>query len=325
MHFDNDVVLSSRVRLARNIKDYPYTARLDENGAKEIIERVRSALGDEYTACGFSSFDMDKAWSYVEKHNVSREFAKMHLPHELFEKDDTKLMVCEEDHIRLQVIKRGFLLEECYNEALETDEKLLSSLKIDYSERLGYLTHCPTNLGTAMRVSAMLFLPALCKNRMLKSIIAQSDKLGLVIRGLYGEGSACGAYIYQISNRESLGVSEAQIITKVKHIVEQIISFERAEREKIKESSGIFLEDKAARSLGILKHARLMSSEEFYEHYAQLRLAICIGIIGDTEIEKLDDLFDEVTPHSLCVMLNKEMNEGERDIARANHIREYLG
>jgi len=321
---NNDVVLSTRVRFARNIKDYPYKDRLEENAAKEIIERVRNALGDEYTAAGFESFDRNKSFSYVENHIVSREFAKMVLPHELFEKGDTKLMVCEEDHIRLQVIKKGFSLDECYTEALETDNKLLSSLKIDYNERLGYLTHCPTNLGTGMRVSVMLFLPALYKTKMLKSIISQSDKLGLTIRGMYGEGSGSGAYLYQISNRETLGVSEKEIISKLKHIVEQIITFERGEREEMKKKSGILLEDRISRALGTLKYAKLLSSEEFFELYAQLRLGVSLGIIDSVDTQTLDKLFSEVTPHTLCAFYNKEMNEGERDIARAEYIKNKL-
>jgi len=321
---NNDVVLSTRVRFARNIKDYPYKDRLDENAAKEIIERVKNALGDEYTAAGFESFDRNKSFSYVENHIVSREFAKMVLPHELFEKGDTKLMVCEEDHIRLQVIKKGFSLDECYTEALETDNKLLSSLKIDYNERLGYLTHCPTNLGTGMRVSVMLFLPALYKTKMLKSIISQSDKLGLTIRGMYGEGSGSGAYLYQISNRETLGVSEKEIISKLKHIVEQIITFERGEREEMKKKSGILLEDRISRALGTLKYAKLLSSEEFFELYAQLRLGVSLGIIDSVDTQTLDKLFSEVTPHTLCAFYNKEMNEGERDIARAEYIKNKL-
>lgn len=324
MYKNNDVVLSTRVRFARNLKDYPYTRRLDENGAKEIIERVRGALGDEYTACGFDKLEKNAAFSYAERHIVSREFVKTKLPHELFEKGDTKLMVCEEDHIRLQVIKQGFDLDECYNEALETDNRLLSSLKIDYNERLGYLTHCPTNLGTGMRVSVMLFIPALCKSNMLKSIINQSDKLGLTIRGMYGEGSGSGAYLYQISNRETLGVSETEIIAKLKRIVEQIISFEHSERENMKKRSGILLDDRIHRALGTLKYAKLISTEEFFELYAQLRLGVCLGMIESVDTEILDKLFCEVTPHTLCSYYGKEMNEGERDIARAEYIKNKL-
>ncbi|MBR5514595.1 MAG: ATP--guanido phosphotransferase [Clostridia bacterium] len=318
MYRDIDTVISSRVRLARNLKDYPYMSRIDKNGALEIIERVKNALGDGYSMVDYENVSVNKALSQTEKHEISREFALAKHPHALFSKDDTKIMVCEEDHIRLQVIKRGFMLEECYKEALESDLLLLNKLNIDYSDTLGYLTQCPTNLGTAMRVSVMMFLPGICISEKLKTIVSQLDKLGLTIRGMYGEGSESGAYIYQISNRETLGISEEKIIAKVSDIVTQITEIERKSRNQLKEKNALVLEDKISRAMGTLKYAKIMSSEEFARLYALVRLGT------ETDEEKLDILFSDVMPHTLCEYCNKALNEYERDIQRANYIKNNI-
>ncbi|MBE6687084.1 MAG: ATP--guanido phosphotransferase [Ruminococcaceae bacterium] len=316
---DLDTVISSRIRFARNLKDYPYTSRLDENGAKEIIDRVSKALGNEYEARNFEKLSHNERMSLVEKHDVSLDFVRSVLPRELFVKDDTKIMVCEEDHIRLQVIKNGSSLEECYNEAVCTDKLLNEKLNIDYNDTLGYLTHCPTNLGTAMRASVMMFLPGISITAKLKSIALQLDKLGLTIRGMYGEGSEPGAYIYQISNRETLGISEEKVISKINDIVTQITEIERKTRDELKKRNGISLEDKISRAEGTLKYAKMISSKEFSELYALIRMG------GDHDISRLDSLFCEVMPYSLCVNYNKSLNESERDIYRAEYIQKAFG
>lgn len=315
---DLDTVISTRVRFARNLKDYPYTNRLDENGAKEIIERIENALGDKYIKTDMTSVSLSHAMSLVEKHIISREFAKSNLPRALFTKDDVKLMVCEEDHIRLQVIKIGFAIDECFSDALECDNKLLSKLNIDYSEALGYLTQCPTNLGTAMRVSVMMFIPGICLSSKLKALVSQLDKLGITIRGMYGEGSESGACIYQISNRETLGVKEEKVIEKIRDIVLQITDIERKARNELFKKGGISLEDKISRAMGTLNYAKCISSKEFCELYALVRMK------GEYDLEKLDSLFCNVMPYSLCEHYEKTLNETQRDIARAEYIQKNI-
>ncbi len=317
---DIDVVLSSRIRFARNIKDYPFAARLDATSCREIIEKVEGVL-DGFVKTDFTDMDSVEAQSYVEAHRVSSNFAVARLPHALLEKGDTRVMVCEEDHIRLQVIKQGFMLEDAYNEALLTDDRLTSALRIAYDEKLGYLTHCPTNLGNAMRASVMMFLPALAMSGELKGIVSQLSKLGITVRGLYGEGSSAHGYIYQISNARTMGVSETEAISRLSDVVTQIITHERNARERIKAAGdGSF--DPICRAYGTLKYARIMTSSEFIELYARVRLGIAIGIIDEIGYASIDSLFTAVMP---CTLIRgTRMTEAQRDRKRAEVVRNRL-
>lgn len=324
MKINNEVVISSRVRFARNLKDYPYLSRLDKTCAQEIIEKVGNALGNDYKAAGFASFDSMKALSYMENHKVSREFTEVTLPHELFEKGDIKCMVCEEDHIRLQCIKKGFDLDAAYAEAVAADNELTNKLKIDYDSKLGYLTHCPTNLGSAMRASVMVFLPGLAIKRQLGSIVSQLDKLGFTVRGIYGEGSNAAAYIYQISNRETMGVEEKKLVGSINGIVERIIELENEARAQILSVDKTAFEDKVMRALGIMSYARKMTSKEFMALYADVRLGICCGVIDEISTNELDELFGEVMPATLISSSNEELNEVQRDIKRAQIVRSKI-
>lgn len=317
---DIDVVLSSRIRFARNIKDYPFATGLDITSCKEIIERVEGALPD-YHKTDFTDMPALKAQVYVERHDVSPEFAASSMPHALLEKDDTKVMVCEEDHIRLQVIKQGFSVREAFSEACAADDILLDKLRIAYDEELGFLTHCPTNLGSGMRASVMMFLPALTMSRELGGIVSQISKLGLTIRGIYGEGSEAKGYLYQISNSETMGVTEEATVDKLCEIVTQIIDYERKARERIR-SGGIRNADPMTRALGTMLYASVISSREFMELYAKVRLGISIGVVEDIGYLALDELFISVMPASLCD--GRNMTETERDEARARVIKEKL-
>lgn len=323
---DNDVALSSRIRFARNIVDYPFTEKCDAISAKEIIEKIRAALGDGYNEVDFSSLDDIEAGAYVENHSVSRDFVSSKLPHSLFVDVDNKVkvMACEEDHIRLQAISKGFSLEEAYRMACETDDKLSGSLNIAYDERIGYLTHCPTNLGCAMRASVMLFLPALTAQNKMRSLISQLSKLGLAIRGLYGEGSDALGCLYQVSNQESLGVSEESIISKLNEIIAQVIQLERTARTELYEGSPDAVTDRSLRSLGIFKYSHLLDSAEFMRCYADVRMGISLNIIKDIDYDTIDRAFTEVMPYTLMKRSGKKMNERERDLARARRIKELV-
>ena len=206
---ENDVVISSRIRFARNIADYPFINKCDETSAKEIIEKIRKTLGESFKEIDFSSIDEIDAVSYVESHGVSRDFIKLKLPHSLFVDPDKKIkiMACEEDHIRLQVIYDGFTLDSAYNDACKIDDLLSLNLNIAYDETLGYLTQCPTNIGCAMRASVMMFLPALTMAGKINGLANQLSKIGLTMRGLYGEGTAAQGSLYQISNQITLGIT----------------------------------------------------------------------------------------------------------------------
>ena len=212
---NDGIVLATRVRLARNLADYPFSGRLTSAGASEIIEKVRSAL-PEYGSVSFSSLSQAEAHSYVERHYVSPAFTDRRLPRTLLtgEGERVQIMVCEEDHLRIQSFVPGFDPQSAFESDCKADELLCTKLKIAFDGELGYLTQCPTNLGNAMRVSAMMFLPALSLGGRIEGLAPGLNKLGMTVRGMYGEGSRADGYVYQISNSGSLGMSESDIIKK---------------------------------------------------------------------------------------------------------------
>ena len=322
-----DTVVSSRVRFARNLADYPFFSKLTAKDAKEIIKKVGEVLGDGYTVRDFTKMPAVNAEKFVEDHVISPEFAGCTLPHALYEGGDNgcvKVMVIEEDHIRIQSIKPGFALDEAYKSALACDEMINEGLNIAYDDELGYLTHCPTNLGTAMRASVMMFLPALQRSGRLGEIVPQLSKLGMTIRGMYGEGSDSGASLFQISNQITLGVDEETVISKLGRIVEQISDYERKARERYFSGAGDKFEDTVWRSVGIMKYARAMSSEEYMKHYSNIRLGISAGIVTGLTEEQLDAGFPEEMPANVIFRAGKQLSDPERDTARAAHIREIM-
>ena len=249
-----DTVISSRVRLARNIKGYPFPSRLDANSANEIIEKISAPLESAgFRRINFSDISPIMATSYVERHYVSPEFATMETPHTLLlqETNGIALMLCEEDHLRIQSILSGLSLDEAYQNASAIEKRLDADFDFAYSDHLGYLTHCPSNLGTGMRASVMMFLPALSRAGYIASLAAQLAKLGLAMRGLFGEGSGSAGCMYQISNQITLGVSESEILGKLTEAVRQISESELQTRKNIAEDVLDKLTDKVARSVYI--------------------------------------------------------------------------
>lgn len=325
----NDVVISTRVRLARNLSDYPFATKLDAAAAREIIDKVASALKPH----GFALTDMTavtplEAQSYVEKHIISTEFAKKKSPHALLLSDalSVAVMVCEEDHIRLQCLLPGFELERAYENACKVDDILDEALNLAYDEKLGYLTHCPTNLGTGIRASVMVFLPALTMTSQISGLSAQLSKIGLTIRGLYGEGSASKATLYQISNQVTLGITEEDTLKKLKEIISKISEDEMRLRREIFKASEDALTDKILRSVGALRYARLISSEEFFSLYADIRLGISLGIVKDIAYPGLDPLLYEAMPASLVLKFGDNFSkettsEQIRDRMRATFLK----
>ena len=324
-----DTVLSSRIRFARNLCGYPFEGKLSTEGAKEIIEKVDSSLSGQ----GFSRHDFFegatvKAASLVEKHYVSREFASKKSPHSLLinESTSTSVMICEEDHIRLQTILPGLALTEAYEIASKYDDILDASLDIAYDEELGYLTHCPTNLGTGIRASVMMFLPALTMGGRISFIASQLSKIGLTMRGMFGEGSESKGGIYQISNQITLGITEEDTIKKLGDMIAQINEQERKLRSSIRGENLERLRDTALRSEGVLKYAHMLSSSEFIEHFSNIRLGIALGIITDISYVTLGKLFIESMPATLSLSQKETpKTDSERDRARARLCREALG
>jgi protein arginine kinase len=323
---ENDVVISSRVRFARNLQGYPFEERLSAERAEEIIEKTAKALGDEFRRTNMADVTPLMAESMVEKHFISREFASKKTPHALFvnENKSLYLMALEEDHLRLQCILPGLALRDAYRFAVEADEQLEAALPIAFDRQLGYLTHCPTNLGTGMRASVMLFLPALTEQGYMPSLTHRLTKLGLTIRGLYGEGSGTRGSLYQISNQVTLGLSEEDILTKLEETVSTIIEKERAARSLTGEGAAI-REDRIRRAEGILRYATRISSSEFFSLFESLKLGVALGIIDSIKPETLHTLLFHVLPATLTLSEGGAPGDGAaRDAARAAYIKRVL-
>lgn len=324
-------VISTRVRLARNLKDYPFPCRLSEQGRKKVIEKVTSAIRDSNSsiASDFNLIKLDdlteaQGVSLVERHLVSPEFiSETEGRALLLSKDESmSIMINEEDHIRLQVITDGLSLEQAYDTADKLDTLLDENLEFAFDDKLGYLTQCPTNLGTGMRASVMLHLPAHEKSRTIGRIAGNLSKLGLTIRGAYGEGSEPSGSLYQLSNQVTLGISEKAAIENLENITKQLVSQEQQARERLAKS--IDIQDSVSRSLGLLKSAMVMTHDEALKLLSNVRFGILSGQIKDVTAEVVDSLMEKIEPATLMVNSGKNLSAQERDIERAKILREAL-
>lgn len=326
---DGDVVISTRVRLARNIAGIPFPGTASAEQLRRVNDMVHDALcqtaaGKDLRRIKLDSLGSNEINSMVECHVISPEFAKNRPGRELLVSQDesVSIMLCEEDHIRLQIMGQGLQLAEAFDMADKLDTLLGQCLELAYDEKLGYLTACPTNLGTGLRVSAMMHLPAIEATGALKRISDSIGKLGLTIRGLYGEGSGSKGALYQISNRETLGVSEKDTIDKLSDMLGKIVEIERAERQKLMSKPEIA--DKVWRSLGILRTARMLSGDEFAGLFSAVRLGASTGELDGVDIGRLTCLFIESQPATLMLRCGRDMTAQERDSARAELVRKVL-
>lgn len=322
---ESDTVLSSRIRFARNLAEYPFGSRLTAEKANEIIDKVAPVLENGgFNKIDFTKLTATEALSYVEKHYVSREFAEKRAPHALMlnEPCGYAVMLCEEDHLRMQCILPGLALEDAYTSLCKLDDLIDESFDVAYDEDLGYLTHCPTNLGTGMRASVMMFLPALTMAGRINGLANQLSKIGLTMRGLYGEGTAAQGSIYQISNQITLGITEEDSIKKLSDVIKQITENEKSLRKLINEDKNPKLIDRICRAEGTLRHAYMISSSEFISLFADVRLGIDLGIIKDVDYKTLGQLFIEVMPATLALSEKKTpKTEKDRDVLRAKRIK----
>lgn len=324
---EGDVVISTRVRLARNLEDYPFPCRLTVKGKDKVCEEIKNAiLSDDSWGFGYTQmkdFTRAQAVSLAERHLISPEFASDRAGRALLLTDDeaVSIMLCEEDHIRLQVMMSGLALKEAFSVADKIDNIISSKLNYAYDDRIGYLTQCPTNLGTAMRASVMLHLPALTRCGQIGKLASTVSKLGLVIRGAYGEGSSPRGDIYQLSNQITLGISEESALNNLQSITLQLVAQERAAAEKLIENP--IEEDRIFRAWGILKNARVLSGDEFMELSSLVRMGISNKAI-DYDIAKLNELTIRVQPATINAAEGKELTSQQRDVLRAMWVREAL-
>lgn len=321
----SDVVLSTRIRLARNLADYPFPARLDTKSRIAVNEIVRDAVP---AAAGLKYIEMKtltqaQIVSLAERHLISPEFASSTDGRALLlsDSEEISVMLEEEDHIRLQVMKPGLSLAEAYAEADRLDSAINEHVKFAFDERLGYLTECPTNLGTGMRASVMLHLPALTALGRMNTLASTVSKLGLTIRGAYGEGSASMGDLYQLSNQVTLGITEKGAIENLKTIVLQLASQERAARAELLKN--VETEDMIYRAYGVLKSARLLGTKEFMQLASRVRMGAVGGLLG-IDPKLLNELMVSMQPASLNAQAGKILDARERDILRAKTVRERL-
>jgi protein arginine kinase len=330
---DSDVVISSRVRLARNLEKYPFSEKITEEQAIALVNEVKgitSSLSDKanrkFYACNISTLsEIDKS-AMVERHIVSPLLAeKQQTTGLILSEDETiSVMINEEDHVRIQAIVGGMNLGLAYKEADKIDDIAYDILHFAYDEKYGYLTSCPTNAGTGIRASCMVFLPALTSARLIQKLIEEVGKYGVTIRGIYGEGTKSLGSIYQISNQKTMGISEYEIIENLKRIVAQVVKQERKRREYMLSVSADEIEDQVYRSYGILKYARQISSDDAMTLLSQLKFGADCGLIQFDREFNVHKLMMGVQPGSLQWTLGKNVGSTTRDQSRAEYIRKEL-
>ncbi len=321
------VVISSRIRLARNLADYPFPCRMTEAQRAEVAEKVRLAvknLPEEFLFVSMDSLNELDTVAMVERHLISPDFADSCKGRALaVTKDESiSIMINEEDHLRIQVIKPGLSLAEAYEIADRIDTALDRELHFAFDKKLGYLTQCPTNLGTGMRASVMMHLCALGESHAVSRIAGNLAKLGFVIRGTYGEGSGASSSLYQLSNQVTLGISEKSAIENLMNICNQLTESELNTRSRLMES--MEFQDKISRSMGILLTARLITQAEAVKLLSNVRMGITEGIIDNVTVDTIDKLMISIQPASLMRAHGKKLTPSERDKARAELIRETL-
>lgn len=330
---DDDLVLSSRIRLARNLKGIPFPHKLDDEKGKEVIKLVEDAfytkadLKDKYTTKCLWDSDVMANRFYFEKHLISPKLlANSSKSAFIIDNDETvSLMINEEDHLRLQCINGGLNMDETYKMADKIDNLLEENLDYAFDEKLGYLTTCPTNLGTGLRASVMIHLPTLTLNNEIEEILNALSQVGMTIRGLYGEGSKAFGNIYQISNQITLGLSEEDIINNLEAVVNQIINQEKLSRQRNLKNHRNEIEDKIFRALGVLRSSILMGTSECLSLLSSVRFGVETGIIKDVDKSILNALLVETQPAALQSINDIKLSEKDRDFNRAKLIREKLG
>jgi len=328
---DSDVVISSRVRIARNISGYPYTNMNDINSLTNLMEELNNIIDKIKKQLGLTWIDLrntspiDKL-CYIENHLMSMEMLGGDLQGALvLNKDDSlSVMINEEDHLRIQSILPGRQLEMAYKICDDFEQRLGTKLNYSYDEKLGFLTSCPTNVGTGLRVSAMMHLPALTQTGAIKKILEACAKMGVAVRGAYGESSKAEGNIFQISNQVTLGYCEEEIIENMLHIINQIIEKERNLRQKILNSDKISLEDKIFRAYGILANTRRIESNEAMELMSWVRLGIDIKVIDFINPINMNKLLVELQPGNIQKRAGGELHPAQRDEKRADLCRQMM-
>lgn len=324
----NSTIISTRLRLARNIDGLPFPHKLAEIPARQITDQVERALSpvDKFTRYDVSDISRLDGTILQEKHLISPDLLQdSPFGAALISADENvSIMVNEEDHIREQVILSGLSLDQAYDRVNRIDDVLSKNLNFAYDRRFGYLTSCTTNLGTGMRASVMMFLPALTIENMIDACITDVGRLNMTVRGVYGEGSKADGYLYQVSNQRTLGLKESDILDSVKSAINHIVDAELRARQLLKRDEAE-LKDKIYRAWGIVTNAYKLSTGEAMQYLAMIRLGGYYGYFDISDLDKFQRLLSECQPASMQKLGGNSMSVDERDVLRAKYVAATLG
>ena len=326
---ESDVVISSRVRLSRNIKGIPFTTRAKASDLKRVFDLMKEAtLSLGYGLNFIALKDMDDLTrnALAEKHIISMELAKSQNPYAaILINDDENICIeiNEEDHIKLQVFSSGLDLENLMNLAIEIDQKLEEIIPYSFNEKYGYLTACPTNVGTGLKASVLVHLKALSMTGNARKVLNAINGLGMNVRGLYGEGTKVEGDMYQISNNQTIGITEKEIIKNLNLITQKIIKQEKYARKYLAQKE-IELQDMVYRDFGVLSNARRISEEEIKDLLSSVKLGCDLGIISEVDDKKILELMLYTKDANLQKRVGKKLNSYEREIERANVVKQIL-
>lgn len=331
---EGDIVISSRVRVARNLKGYPFPHLLDGEKADEIIHATELALENEELVKAAGSFEVTRMVELspverqilVEKHLISPDLLQNHEKKAVALRDDevVSVMINEEDHLRIQCLLPGLQLKKAWEIVDRVDDGMEKTMDYAFAEKFGFLTACPTNAGTGMRASVMLHLPGLVLLNQVKGILISISKLGFTVRGLYGEGTEALGNLFQVSNQVTMGHPEEEIINSLNAVAGQLLLQEREARKVLLRERREQVEDKVGRSFGILKHARIITAEESMRRLSDLRLGLDLGLIVGIEPDQLTKLMIMTRPAFLLKQQQGEITPLQRDVLRADLIRKSL-
>lgn len=319
-NFDS-IIISSRIRLARNISGYNFPVKLSHQDALQVIGKVFDVL-PKYENYKVVDLDSTILASLKEKHLISQNLIDNKENGAICLSNDEQIciMINEEEHLRLQCLLKGYNLDEALLKLNEVDDVLLENLPISYSEDYGFISTCPSNLGTGMRASVMLFLPALCLLGMIENVIKTLSKLGLTVRGYFGEGSNAEGFMFQVSNNQTLGLTEAQIIENVKLTVEKICEKELNARQLLLNSKKEQLMDTIKRAYGVLKYCYQIDYTEATKLLSQIKLGICLNLIDYVTLDTIDKLLEDIMPNTLLNIKGENLTDNQLNVFRAEYI-----
>lgn len=325
----DNIVITSRIRLARNLKNYRFPVKMNHEEEEEVIQEVNNAIKRinlNYNLKYMRDLSDIQKSALIENHLISPALAEKKDGGAFLLSSDKKvsIMLNEEDHIRIQTINKGMSLKECWDLGNKVDDVIEETVDYAFDKELGYVTACPTNIGTGMRASVMIHLPALSITNQIEKLLYGVSQLGVAVRGVYGEGTKSLGHLYQISNQGTLGASEETLIEKITQIVKQIVEKEERTREHLKKNNYDDLEDEFYRAYGLLTNARKLTTEEAMKFISLLKLGNDMEMIDVAENKDLYELMTKIQPSNLSFMTGKELLPKERDNKRAEIIRSEL-